>query len=376
MALTGWPDGPPLHPGRAIPARLDRLVCAISRAGGPAVDWGPLVSGRAAILGLRRQGRVSANGSCRLLRARDGWVALNMARPTDWDMVPALIGGPAGGWDALEDSVAARRADEFVSWARTLALPAAVVGERRAAEPPWTAAAVWPRADRGRPLEAMVVVDLSALWAGPLTARLLGAAGAEVVKVESVSRPDTARSTPGFYGWLHPADQQVVPLDFSSPDGRARLKRTLERADVVIEASRPRALEQLGAAPADLAGRPGRVWLSITGHGRSSPYRDRVAFGDDAAAAGGLVAWDGAGSPVFCADAIADPITGLFGALAVLHAVRDGGGVLIDLPMAGCAAAVAAAEGRGPAPAARPVAGGWAVGTTEVRQPRTPPPLP
>ena len=131
----------------------------------------------------------------------------------------------------------------------------------------------------------------------------------------------------------------------------------------MIEASRPRALEQLGLGPDDRPPRPGRVWLSITGHGRAQPGRDWVAFGDDAAVAGGLVGRDAGGGPVFCGDAIADPITGLAGAVAVLRALDAGGGKLIDLSMSRAAGAMAA-DGTGPgAEAVRDRSGGWLVGT-------------
>jgi crotonobetainyl-CoA:carnitine CoA-transferase CaiB-like acyl-CoA transferase len=116
---------------------------------------------------------------------------------------------------------------------------------------------------------------------------------------------------------------------------------------VIIEASRPRALEQLGLDPTTVAPRAGRIWLSITGYGREAPGRDWVAFGDDAAVAGGLVGSDTQGDPVFCGDAIADPVSGLFGARAVLEAVDAGGGWLIDLAMSRCAGALMAPEGAG-----------------------------
>src|SRR5439155_480481 len=69
-----------------------------------------------------------------------------------------------------------------------------------------------------------------------------------------------------------------------------------------------------------------RVWLSITGYGQEDA---RVAFGDDAAVGGGLVVEDAAG-PCFCADAVADPLTGLFAADACLAALADGGRVRLD----------------------------------------------
>jgi len=223
-------------------------------------------------------------------------------------------------------------------------------------------------------LAGAVVVDLSSMWAGPLCARLLGLAGAHVIKVESPSRPDGARAGDrAFFDWLHAGHRSVTvdfraesptPTSSSTSSGRATLAALLAAADVVIEASRPRAMAQLGLAPELIPHREGQVWLSITGYGRADA--DRVAFGDDAAVAGGLVGWTGDGSsdgsgsgsgdsePVFCADAIADPLTGLCGALAVARSVAAGGGELIDLSMRAMAADFAAAPGvdHGPHPVA------------------------
>jgi len=108
---------------------------------------------------------------------------------------------------------------------------------------------------------------------------------------------------------------------------------------VVVEASRPRALRRLGVhAEEFLTGRPGRVWVSITGYGRDD---DRIAFGDDAAIAGGLAGSDRHGDPVFLGDALADPVTGLYAAHAVARSLARGGGELLCVSMAACAAAQA-----------------------------------
>jgi crotonobetainyl-CoA:carnitine CoA-transferase CaiB-like acyl-CoA transferase len=190
-----------------------------------------------------------------------------------------------------------------------------------------------------------VVVDLSSMWAGPLCARLLGLAGADVIKVETPGRPDGARAGERrFFDWLHAGHRSVV-IDFRAESGRRALAALLAAADVVIEASRPRALRQLGLAPELIRHRDGQVWLSITGYGRTdSALSELVAFGDDAAVAGGLVGRTGEdGAPVFCADAIADPLTGLCGALAVARSVAGGGGELIDLSMRAVAGWFAAA---------------------------------
>ena len=150
-----------------------------------------------------------------------------------------------------------------------------------------------------------------------------------------------------FYAGLH-AGGQAVQLDFGSQSGRAELRRLAGLAGIVVESSRPRALQRLGLIAEDwLAAAPGRVWISITGYGREDPQQ-RVAFGDDAAAAGGLVAWCPGETPAFCGDAIADPLTGILAALAALAAVRAGGGILADVSMAGVSADLAR-PGTGPA---------------------------
>ena len=57
------------------------------------VDLDTLVTRRAEILGLRSNGRTSAGGSCRLLPAADGWVAVNLARASDIEALPAVLEG-------------------------------------------------------------------------------------------------------------------------------------------------------------------------------------------------------------------------------------------------------------------------------------------
>ena len=179
----------------------------------------------------------------------------------------------------------------------------------------------------GRAVGQTLVVDLSSLWAGPLCAKLLGESGCRVVKVEAADRPDGARAgNPHFFDWLHSGHQSVV-LDFGTRQGSELLRALIARADVIIEASRPRALAALGIeAEQVVATGKGKIWLSITGYGRKGAAADRVAFGDDAGVAAGLVAWDPTGRPVFCGDAVADPVVGMEAARAVLESRARGGG--------------------------------------------------
>lgn len=154
-------------------------------------------------------------------------------------------------------------------------------------------------------------------------------------------RPDGARrGAPQFFDLLN-AGKRSVALDLTDDAGRALLGSLLEQADVVIEASRPRALAQLGIDARRLVTEAApRVWVAITAHGSLEPGRDRVGFGDDAAVSGGLVAWDGV-EPCFCADAVADPATGLVAAAAVLEALAVGGRWWLDVSLAGVAADLA-----------------------------------
>ena len=120
--------------------------------------------------------------------------------------------------------------------------------------------------------------------------------------------------------------------------GRDRLRRLLAQADIVVEASRPRALEQLGIDAAEFCA-TGRAltWISLTGHGRAAPEGDWIAFGDDAGVAAGLatVMRHAAGEPVFCGDAIADPMAGMHAALVAWWSHRSGGARRISLSLAG-----------------------------------------
>jgi hypothetical protein len=93
-----------------------------------------------------------------------------------------------------------------------------------------------------------------------------------------------------------------------------------------------------------------RLWLSITGYGRTGDAAQRVAFGDDGAVAGGLVVWDDDG-PCFCADAVADPLTGLVAATAILESVAQGGRWLVDVSLQAVAAHFAAGSTGSPWPA-------------------------
>ena len=164
-----------------------------------------------------------------------------------------------------------------------------------------------------------------------------------MVKIEDRRRPDpTPVSAPALDQRLNGAKQRLS-IDFADADSRAALRQRIQSADVVITSARRRAFEQLSLAPEDLfAERPGLIWVAISGYGWDPEHANRVAFGDDAAAAGGLLDWNASGEPRFVGDALADPLTGLAAALGALRAIERGGGVLVDAALAQTASGAAA----------------------------------
>jgi hypothetical protein len=351
VALTGRPDGPPLVPPGRAASRARELAAHLAAATGGQirVDGPALLGERAALTGHRRAGRVSPGGACRLLPTADGWAAVSCARPDDPALLGALVGAelPADPWPGIAAWLETHSGAELAERATLLGVPAApVAGPVAPATPVPPVASVQA--------EGLLVVDFSALWAGPLCAHLLGLGGARVVKVETPQRPDGARrGDPDFYRLLHGGHRSVV-LDPTEPAGRRALHALVAAADVVIEASRPRALAGWGL-DADAAVAAGTTWVSITAAGRAS---DRVGFGDDVAASAGLVAWDDHADPVFCGDALADPLAGLTAAALALSAEP----ALHDVSMAGVVAATL--DGSGSVPA-RHGPRGWVVDTAD-----------
>jgi crotonobetainyl-CoA:carnitine CoA-transferase CaiB-like acyl-CoA transferase len=382
MALTGQRDGPPLVP----PGNAATVANRVAAATGLPVDGAALLAERAGFTGHVRRGRVSAGGACRLLPTADGWAAVSCARPDDPSLLAALVGAelPDDPWPALAGWLRAHPGAELAERAALLGVAAAPVPAHPAttkssftaaglassllaltAKSSFTAAGLassllaltaLPRPGTPRSVAGLLVVDFSALWAGPLCAHLLGLAGARVVKVETPQRPDGARrGNPDFYRLLH-AGHRAVMLDPATPGGRRSMSALVQAADIVIEASRPRALAGFGLDAEAVAER-GAIWVSITAAGRNSP---RVGFGDDVAAGAGLVAYDERREPVFCGDALADPLTGLVAAELALTAPDHGRGRLFDVSMS---AVVAATLGAAPSFAARPAGNGWVVDT-------------
>lgn len=154
---------------------------------------------------------------------------------------------------------------------------------------------------REGPLADLKVLDLSVGVAGPFCTKLMGAMGAEVLKVERPGLGDKARSMPPFY---HDApgietsglflylntNKRSITLNLEEPAGRAILRRFVSWADVVIEDFKPGTLEQWGLDyPALEKANPRVILTSISGFGQDGPYRDYEATDLVAMALGGIL---------------------------------------------------------------------------------------
>src|SRR5262249_1896459 len=148
-----------------------------------------------------------------------------------------------------------------------------------------------PVDDPGLPLSGIRVLDCTAWWAGPAATHMLGCLGADVIKVESVGRPDLMRYTstkrppddqwwewgPLFHGANNP--KRGFPLDLTSPRGRELFERLLPTADVLLENFSPRVMEQFGLSwRAVHAANPDIVMVRLPAYGLDGPWRDRTGF--------------------------------------------------------------------------------------------------
>jgi crotonobetainyl-CoA:carnitine CoA-transferase CaiB-like acyl-CoA transferase len=201
------------------------------------------------------------------------------------------------------------------------------------------------------PLEGVRVVDLTAFWAGPAATHLLAAFGADVVKVESIQRPDGIRYSGGMrkdvddwweYGWVFHAmntNKRSVTLDLGCDDGRRLFTRLVADADVVIENFSARVMDHFGlTADVLLEVNPRLVMARMPAFGLDGPWRDRVGFAPTMEQIAGLAWVTGLpdGPPVPPRGAC-DPLAGVHAAFAVLAALnfaeRTGEGQLVELPM-------------------------------------------
>lgn len=211
----------------------------------------------------------------------------------------------------------------------------------------WEPRARPPRRGDALPFAGLRVVDLSAFWAGPFVTWHLAALGADVIKVESVQRPDGMRfvnalKRKDFYecgAIFHGANpgKRGITLKLDSEEGRGLLERLVAGADVVVENFSVRVLENLGLAPERLLREnPRLIVLRMPSWGLDGPWRDRVGWAMNVEQASGL-AWLSGYEDMPLVVNLCDAIGGLHAffalALALEHRRRTGAGQLVEVPL-------------------------------------------
>ena len=180
---------------------------------------------------------------------------------------------------------------------------------------------------RQRPLEGLTIIEMGNFIAGPYAGMLLADLGAEVIKIEEVSVGDPFRTwSQGLYSPAFCAfnrGKKSVTLDVRQERGREVLLRLTDQADALIENFRPGVMARLGADYETVSARnPGIVYCSLSGFGQTGPYRDRPSYDTVGQAMGGLLALlIDSDDPRPRGPALADSLTGLFGAFGVLSAL-------------------------------------------------------
>lgn len=313
----------------AVDATLARLSKAAATNGSRLSIEAAAVLHRDPPQGFGRPGLWSTNRSSRMIAAVDSWLAVSLARDDDRDSVAAWTGCAfdADPWESLIKYARIRPAKTVLAQAIDLHLPAAIVGETT----PTDLESLNSSARRKGQSKAL---DLSALWAGPLCGSLLAQSGVAVTRIESAIRPDpTAKNSPQFDDWLNGRKvRQTLALD------DPQLIDLIAGTDILITSGRPHALARKGLTEQRLrALNPSLIWVAVTAHGWRGDSAWRVGFGDDCAAAGGLIGRQSS-APRFIGDALADPLTGLEAATHVFEALDSGKAGLIDASLAQTAA--------------------------------------
>ncbi|WHI51583.1 CaiB/BaiF CoA-transferase family protein [Microbulbifer sp. MLAF003] len=216
--------------------------------------------------------------------------------------------------------------------------------------------------DQNAPLQGLKILDFSTLLPGPYATMLLADMGADVLRVESPTRPDMLRSFPPMVDTKHPLsaahatinrNKKSLALDLKKPEAREVIRRLLGKYDIVIEQFRPGVMDRLGFGYESLQIiRPDIIYCSITGYGQTGPLKQRAGHDINYLARCGLASYSGRSKsgPSLSGMQIADIAGGSHHAvMAILAAVykrqQTNSGTYIDISMTDCAFALNAISG-------------------------------
>jgi crotonobetainyl-CoA:carnitine CoA-transferase CaiB-like acyl-CoA transferase len=190
------------------------------------------------------------------------------------------------------------------------------------------------------PLAGVRVVDVTTSYAGPTCTQLLGALGADVIKVEPPTGDEARLWGPPFSGGLGTlfvavnSGKRSLALDLRR--GRDVLLRLVDGADVVVQSLRPGLAEKLGFGADEVrARRPELIYCTISSYGRVGPKSDLPGYDPLLQAAGGVISVTGepGSEGVRVGVSLIDHATGMYAAFAILAALKEGGGHTLDVSL-------------------------------------------
>lgn len=205
-----------------------------------------------------------------------------------------------------------------------------------------------------KPLDKIIVLDLTRLLPGAVATMMLGDFGAEVIKIEEPVVGDPARHSragifkkdgrPGAYFLATNRNKRSITLNLKHPAGREIFLKLAARADVVVEGFRPGVMDRLGIGYETLkAVNPRLIYCSISGYGQDGPYRDKAGHDINYISTAGLLGVNGAknGAPAIPGFQIADLAGGsLHAVIGILLALQarghTGEGQMVDVSMTDC----------------------------------------
>lgn len=195
-------------------------------------------------------------------------------------------------------------------------------------------------------LSRIKVLDLSRVLAGPYCTMILGDLGAEVIKVEAPMGDDTRRWGPPFknevsaYYLCANRNKKSITIDLKTDTGIDQVTELIKEADVVIHNFKTGTMEKFRLDYETLEKiNPQLVYCSITGFGKTGPYKNLPGYDFIIQAMSGLMSITGTehSGPQKVGVAITDILTGLYAAIgiqaALIERVESGRGQKIDLAL-------------------------------------------
>jgi len=197
-----------------------------------------------------------------------------------------------------------------------------------------------------KPLEELVVLDLTRVLAGPFCTMLLCDMGAKIIKVEQVEKGDDSRSFSPFAGsesaYFSSVNRGKESITLNLKDKRAKeiFFRLVEKADVLVENFKPGVMERLGLSYETLKKlNPELIYASSSGFGQSGPKSRLPAYDLIIQGLSGMMSITGPDGdhPTKIGSSLADIISGMFTCIGILAALRNrsrtGKGQSVDVAM-------------------------------------------